>query len=394
MGFLDFLGSGSLSHYGPHRTAAFEGWYSKFRLPSGASLALIVSMVPKARGPIDGEATSRTDQNPPYMISFTYCSADSSEWFQREFHPRLHVGPYQPETAAHILQDLKPGMDKSVPDFKQSRRGAGFTIKFDEGSFSWSGANSDLITWRVQHQDFAFVASTTGRSVHWIPSEASSTPAGYLANFPLPIQWHVHSLDTPCLFDLSIRPNKGEARLLKRDTHGTASVHCEKNWAVSFPDSYIWLQARDHDSRTGVCVAGGSLLPGIQAFLIGYQGTKGHAHSFSPPTSTSILGFSLGTTAAIEYREDADSKVVIAVKGWFTSLIITATAPCGTFFPLSAPLRTGHARGYTVQSFAAEISVQKRQRSSLWGRWVETGTQRFAMGSLEFGGNFYRAHQA
>lgn len=42
--------SSSTEHYAPHKNASFEGWYSKFRLPSGGSIALIISSVPGAAG--------------------------------------------------------------------------------------------------------------------------------------------------------------------------------------------------------------------------------------------------------------------------------------------------------------------------------------------------------
>ena len=445
MGLLDVFSS--QEHYGPHPSASFEGYYTKFRLPSGGSIALIISCVPGANGdkaedvhnetttsknapevvpdlPSAGSSSSSgpyitpySKKDPPYMISFTYVNADSTEWFQRELHPRLTVGSYRSELAQGIcasLGDITADTDRSRTSPTTTKADAsGFTISWPDGSFSWSGPSSHLTTWSIRHADFAFTARTTSSRTPWIPSDTSSTPAGPLARLPLPIQWHVHSLDTDCSFTLSISSSMTpgsnssltsifaaetgvedgrEMMVHPLDKSGSGKVHLEKNWAYSFPTSYIWVQARDHARKTGICIAGGSLFRGVQAYLIGHHAPSGIVHSFAPPTSTSIFGISLGTTTDILYTPQGESTLEITVNGWFTRLIVIAKAAPGTFFPLSAPLKTGHRAGYTVQSFAADVEVRKWTRTAPWGKWEDGGVEKYEKGSLEFGGDLYKAH--
>ena len=68
-----------MQHFAPHSGSQFEGYYSKFDLPSGAKLALIVCTVPKAK-------------DKPHMVSFTYVPHDTSKYFQKEvWADELHM---------------------------------------------------------------------------------------------------------------------------------------------------------------------------------------------------------------------------------------------------------------------------------------------------------------
>lgn len=380
-------------HYSPHRYTTFEGYYSKFRLPSGASIALIISWIPGVakdrdypRSDTCSSFSSKGESGvtgAPYLIIFAYVTKDGRQWFLKE---------YTPET----LSQGSSGKD-----------GRGFLIKWDQGEFEWDG--QDVMRWDMNYPTFRFSSSTATPSdldhslgpsrpkrVPWDPSSPSSTPAGFLADLPLPIQWHVHSVDSACTFSLSLTTGQSsdpsrEPDLPPIDQKGLANVHLEKNWALTFPPAYIWIQARDHTSQSGVCVAGGSLFKDVQAFLTGYQARSGRFVSFMPPSASSIYALSLGLTTNIDY---AQRKAVIDIRGWFTRLTIIATAPEDTFFPLSAPLSTGHATGYTVQSYGATVECKVWNRGWLGG-WTEIKEEGevWEGGSLEFGGDYYKAHQ-
>ncbi|ORY26055.1 hypothetical protein BCR39DRAFT_274050 [Naematelia encephala] len=332
------------SHNSPHPSAIFEGWYSKFRLPSGSSIALIISSVPHARPPAKKK----------YMISFNYVSPDGSTWWQRE----------------------------TWPEKWEVTNGAGgdFTIQWEDGRF---GATGQTMFWRLESADIQFIATLPTRGVPWKPDDQASTPAGLLTRLPLPIQWHVHTVDAPAEFTLNLKDTK----LYPGDEQGTAQVHAEKNWAVSFPKSNIWIQARDHDRHRGVSLAGGSLFPGVQAYLVGYHGNS--FHDFSPPSSTSLFGLSLGLKSHVDSTK---GEAEVDIKGWFSRIRIFARADTETFFTLAAPLDTGHAEGWTAQSFAAVIDVEVYQRSWPWTGWVKVDGDRFERGSLEYGGSLYKAH--
>jgi tocopherol cyclase len=382
------------NHYAPHTGTTFEGYYSKFRLPSGASIALIISTVPAVAPVADHpnvdiflslssiassvtsllstKDTSNVKKGAPYLIVFAYVSADGRKWYLKEWTPE------------HMTQ-TRPG------------GGKGFEWAWANGRMRWDGA--EQISWDLDYPEVKFnssIEATEEGSVRtpWDPSFATSTPAGFLADLPLPIQWHVHSTESACAFKLSLTaggsydPSR-EPSLAKSDQAGIAHVHAEKNWAHSFPSAYIWIQSRDHAAKSGICIAGGSLIPGVEAFLVGYTAKNGRFISFKPPTSTSIFSLSLGLTTDISYPT---RKAELDFKGWFTRLKVVATAPEETFFPLSAPLNTGHSEGYTVQSFGADVEV-KVYRRTWWGSWEETADgDKWNGGSLEFGGDYYRPH--
>lgn len=406
-----------MDHFGPHPSSTFEGYYTKYRLPSGASIALIISavpaVVPGAPHSIISSLASRLAQSnakplppaKPYMISFTYVSADSKSFWQREYWPdKLIVGD---STSSPV-----PGTGSQ-----------GFDITWEGGRFRWTPANGpeelDSISWRVEGQDMLFEARTvrpnpairkegdpsrgqvSGR-VPWHPRHGTSTPAGVLARAPLPIQWHVHSVDSLCEFTFT--GDDPEGIVQESDRSGVAHAHIEKNWAVSFPSAYMWIQARDHDRSTGICLAGGTLVPGVQAYLVGYQGDRLPSSSppsreesprrfvsFMPPSSISLPFLSLGLTSSIDWPSRSAE---VGIKGWFTRIRIAAHCEPDTFFNIAAPLNTGHAADYTTQSFAAivEVTVWERTWPLPWSAWRQVERNVFERGSLEFGGGFYKSH--
>ncbi|WVQ99777.1 hypothetical protein IAU59_006919 [Kwoniella sp. CBS 9459] len=326
-----------MSHYAPHSSATFEGYYNRFRLPSGASVCLIVSSVPKA-------------ENRPFMISFTHVNPDGSEWWQRNYWPKKW--------------DVKSG------------QGDDYEIHWDDGHFGYKG---DQVYWRLDTDVVRFSADQPSRGVPWRPEDPSSTPAGLIARLPLPIQWHVHTVDAEASYSLHV---KG-LDIDPKDREGKASVHVEKNWAISFPTDYIWMQARGRGK--GISIAGGALVPGIQAYLVGYQGNN--FVSFKPPTSTSIFGLSLGLHSKIDSIQGI---IDLDIVGWFTRLKIHGRCDPDTFFPFAAPLKSGHSPDYTVQSYASDITVEVYTRSWPWLGWTSVEKETFGQGAMEFGGGFYK----
>ncbi|WVF71080.1 hypothetical protein IAT40_005877 [Kwoniella sp. CBS 6097] len=326
-----------MSHYAPHSSATFEGYYNRFRLPSGASVCLIVSSVPKAH-------------DRPFMISFTHVSPDGRDWWQKNYWPKKW--------------DVQRG------------QGDDYEIHWENGHFGYKG---DQVYWALDSDEVHFAAHQPSRGVPWRPHDPSSTPAGVLARFPLPIQWHVHTVDAEAKFSLDVK----DREINDKDREGTANAHVEKNWAISFPSDYIWMQARNKDK--GLSIAGGSLIPGIQAYLVGYQGNS--FVSFKPPTSTSILGLSLGLHSEIDSIQGV---IDLDIVGWFTRLRVHGHCDPDTFFPFAAPLNTGHAPDYTVQSYASEIKVEVYKRSWPWLGWTVVEKETFGDGAMEFGGGFYK----
>ena len=79
-----------MEHHAPHKGAAFEGYYSKFDLPSGAHIALVVCKV-------------HNDKSRPNLLSFTYMPQDASNIYQKEVFPHeMEMRKLSPDNAFEI----------------------------------------------------------------------------------------------------------------------------------------------------------------------------------------------------------------------------------------------------------------------------------------------------
>ncbi|KAK0252449.1 hypothetical protein B0A54_10363 [Friedmanniomyces endolithicus] len=326
-----------MNHNAPHKGSAFEGYYSKFDLPSGAHLALIICQVPGAK-------------NKPYMLSFTYVpdTKEATQVYQREIWANeLHM--------VTLSKDNAFGLE--VPGIGYARWQADSTTEYS-----------------FEHDDFTFHAKATTRTP-WSPD--TETPEAVLVHLPLPLHWHVQSLASTCTFNLHL-PSYD---LPVPDRSGIANVHQEKNWAQSFPAAHMWLQARSGDR--GFCCAGGQIL-GVEAFLLGYR-SKDLNLDFRPPFATRVAGLSpfMSYSTSWEYR-----KFELSVQSFRQKLTVTAMAPKGSFFSLSSPFPEGHRENFLGQSFQARFEV-KIFESGWFSPWKLVREDVFEGGSLEFGGGFY-----
>lgn len=325
-----------MEHHKPHRNAVFEGWYSKFDLPSGAHLALVMCKVKGA-------------QAKPNMVSFTYvprATADSKT--------------YQKEVWADSMQQVA---NSDGHGFRVNAPGVGYV--------DWSEERTE---YNLECADFTLKATTTSRTP-W--SKQASTPESLLVHLPLPLHWHVHSLGSNCTFTLKLN----QYELPREDSSGTAMVHDEKNWAHSFPSAHMWLQARDGDR--GFCCAGGQIL-GMEAFLLGYR-SKDINLDFRPPFAVRLAG--LGPF--MSYFTDWENRTFeLSVQSFTQKLTVKASAPKGSFFSLSSPFPEGHRENYLGQSFQATIEI-KVYESGWFSAWKLVREDKFEDASLEFGGGYY-----
>ncbi|PSN73117.1 hypothetical protein BS50DRAFT_653537 [Corynespora cassiicola Philippines] len=330
-----------MEHFAPHSSSAFEGWYFKFDLSSGAHIALIVCSVPNAK-------------DRPHMVSFTYYPKTGSPIFQRN----------------HWVSDIKrvktgPGhaFELQVPDL-------GSVTVGEDSSTNYSFACSE---WSLE-------AATSSSHTPWSPQK--NTPEGWLVHLPLPLHWHVHSLYSPCTFKLNI-PSLG---LNKADY---AIIHQEKNWASSFPSSHMWIQARDADN--GVCLAGGKIL-GLTAYLISYRSPDLNL-DFVPPFAVSALGLSPFMSISIDYASRA---FAISVSSLLSKMELKASAPRDEgWFQLACPFPEGFRKNFCTENFLANIEVKISRRGSVWPwmrafwAWEEVRTVSYQNASLEFAGGYY-----
>lgn len=334
-----------MEHNAPHPSAKFEGYYSKFDLSSGSHIALIICSVPNA-------------STRPHMVSFTYYPKSGKPIFQREhFVDNIESVTTNPDTKAFELRIPGLGYMRAEGDGTTS-----YSLKAEDWSFE---ANSDSHTaWR---QD-------------------KSTPEGWMIHLPLPLHWHVHSLCSPCTFQLSI-PSLGD-NIPPSDHRGRATFHQEKNWANSFPDAHMWVQAWDANNSKGVCLAGGKIL-GQTAYMLGYRSPTLNL-DFVPPFSVSYLNiFSPFMSVAMDYPSRT---FALSVSNYFYKLDLKAHAPKEYgWFGLASPFPDGHRHNFCQESFLATIEVSVSERSGWmpWSAWREVRTERFEGASLEFAGGYY-----
>ncbi|GIZ40953.1 hypothetical protein CKM354_000427300 [Cercospora kikuchii] len=324
-----------MEHHRPHKNASFEGYYSKFDLPSGAHLALVCCQVKGAK-------------QKPNMVSFTYVPKhDAASYFQREV----------------FSVDMK--QEASTED-------NGFVIDIPEmGYVRWY---EDHTEYKIHHADFTLEAKTLSRTA-W--SKHANTPESWLVNLPLPLHWHVQSLASECDYKLEIRDYK----LPPQDQAGRAMIHDEKNWATSFPSAHMWLQARDGDR--GFNCAGGQIL-GMEAFLLGYR-SKDLELDFRPPFAVRVPGLGPFMTYTKNWN---DRTFELNVQSFRQKLTVKAFAPRNTFFSLTSPFPEGHRENYLGQSFNATIEV-KIYESEWLSPWKLVREDKFENASLEFGGGYY-----
>ncbi|KAK7534677.1 hypothetical protein IWX49DRAFT_510683 [Phyllosticta citricarpa] len=350
-----------MQHFAPHPRSAFEGYYSKFKLPSGSYLALIICSVPKASAK-------------PHMVSFTYVPKDISHIYQREIW---------------------------VEDIERVTKGSQGAFELRIPRFGTVSCSIDSTTrYSLSCEFFSFEATVHGSTrIPWNRESADSTPEGQLVHLPLPLHWHVHTLGSLANFRLSIPETLYDLAVV--DLEGVALVHQEKNWASSFPSAHIWIQACEpiHGPLPtpvvppplsvpvrAFCLAGGQIL-GTTAFLLAHHSPSfKRPLTFTPPLSMRALNFSPFMSTHIDW---ASRSVHIEVRGWRRKTNVHARGEREDFFGLSAPFVDGHRKNWCAESFNALIEVEVYEwRWTKW-QWERVSVEKFEKASLEFGGEWY-----
>lgn len=327
-----------MEHHAPHPRAAFEGYYNKFRLPSGAHLVIVISKI-----------NNPSVKTKPNTLSFVYMPRDAAKVWRKDFFPsEMIVSRISSTGQAFILE---------VPDI---------------GFAKWDENGNTQYKFRDEALNFE---ATTASGLPW--SDQTDTPEGLLVHLPLPLHWHVQSLGSECTFSLDIP----EYELPKEDRLGQATVHQEKNWAHAFPTAHMWIQARD--GERGLCLAGGEIL-GMEAFLLGYR-SEDLELDFRPPFATRLLG--IGPFMSFSSNWETRS-FELSLQSFRQKIMVKATAPKGSFFPLHPPFAEGHRENYLAQSFQTNVEV-KIYESGWLDSWRLVKEDAFGNASLEFGGAYY-----
>ncbi|KAL9092761.1 MAG: hypothetical protein Q9159_000659 [Coniocarpon cinnabarinum] len=349
--------------YSLHQGAQFEGFYSRFSLPSGASLVLIPDVIPAAQ-------TS--------SITIVYIPNRSSVG-----RPDPSLPP--PKVSNQPIHNLELSNYPIKPH--SSPTGFAFTVN-DKPILSYD-ATSETITYDFDFPEFKLKATTESR-MPWDPERPFLGPEGLLGMLPLPLHWYVHSFASAAAFELSL-PG---CEVPIEDQRGRCSIHEEKNWARSFPEAHHWILARKHIPPAPdaiVSLAGGRTL-GLDAFIVGVRvPDKGINVDIRPPFSVSVLGFS----PFLKVKRWWERRVVqVDTCDLFYRVRVEAMAKPDSFFQLGEPFPEGVRSNWLVQSLNALVKCHVYRRRwrvkkwSLW-EWQLIGDETWNDGGLEFGGTYY-----
>lgn len=343
-------------HFAPHTNAGFEGYYSRTQLDDGSTLAIIFCWV-----------TAATQRPNLVHVSYTPSptSASRVDAFKHEFFPEL----VEATTCAPLDDGQQP--------FSIRAPGIGtMLVSGDTAQYTIEPANSDLR-----------ISLVLSQRTPWSASDPFAGPMGVFAAFSsfLPLNWRVHSTASKAAYSISVAG---------RTLHGTGVSHLEKNWGKAFPEGWIWSQsfAGTGENKTSLCLAGGRVLPGVQAYLIGYR-SPSLQWDFRPP-----YAMMLGSWFAPHIQVVHDSKTGmfgLSVETHDRKLMLRVDALPESFLGLAAPYADGHRPNYAFESFSGETWVQAWGRKSLWQEWtlLEEGecgvlSDGTPCSALEFGGTF------
>lgn len=361
-----------MNQFRPHRPPpTFEGYYSKFDLPSGAHIALIICSVPNS-------------SHQPHMVSFTYIPPDfpMTPLFQREIFlddiQMINVPSTESSRSESMDASGTPAMKLVLPETGE------MTVALD---------STTTYSLRDPEGSFKFSAAIQGSTrIPWLRQSPHSTPEGLLVYLPLPLHWHVHSLASDCTFQLDVAlqvyPHVNEAD--QSQSPLPAKVHQEKNWAHSFPKSHIWIQCRNPKTKTGLNIAGGSII-GTEAYLLAYHALDPNNDiSFTPPWSVTPAFLPKLSPTMRTSHSWSTRTVNLCISSLTRKIEICASAPKGTFVGISAPFSDGHRDNFLGESFRATVSVKvyRANRYGL-GHWELACEEVFENASLEFGGDAY-----
>lgn len=359
-------------HFAPyslHYGANFEGFYTKFVLPSGAIFIIVLCTIPHAPDP--KRAHNLT-------ITLVPRPGSSTPVWQREIFPDSIA--LTTDSTSRDSFSLETHLDDGEARLQATPTEINITILL-----------RDIIDFRSQ----TITASST--SVPWSPRTPS--PESWLRFLPLPLHWHVHTLSSPASFTLALPSYPLDAR----DAAGAATAHAEKNWSTGFPRAHVWLCARRADGAQ-LALAGGMTL-GLHAFLAGIRVPARHLdRDFRPPFALGVpLPFlpTAITAPFLRFTPDWPSRTFrIMLRDFGVKVEIDAAAGDADFFEFSAPTPRGFVPATMAETMRAKATLrvwERRGASFLWALvpfagdrgWTMVASEVFSDVALEFGGEYY-----
>lgn len=338
-----------MSRNAPHPSSAVEGYYTKFDLPNGSHIVIVICKVRIAKDP-----------DRAHMVSFTYHPPDGVDFWQRQYYDKaisMRKTPSANDKRAFVL-DI-PGV--GYARFKGDGR---VEYDLDFNCFRFCAKTESEIMWSGQKD----------------ASGSESSPEGWLSILPMPLHWHVSSLRAVGTCELHVM-SSAIPNSIATTSPQSFIAHSEKNWGNSFPKSHMWIQARKGEDRL-LCLAGGAVITGVTAFLLGYRSSDLNL-DFRPPFAMQLLGISPFLSQRVDWEHRAFE---LDIRSFTSRMVVKAKAPHDSFFTLGAPFPEGHRDKALAQSFRATVQVTIFRRSFVLMAWQQVRQEVFERASLEFGG--------
>ncbi|KAH8151942.1 uncharacterized protein LAJ45_03935 [Morchella importuna] len=352
----------SIDHFAPHPTAPFEGYYTRIVTPSHGSILLILSSVRQA-------------EDKPHYIHFSHIPSVS--------------GPQDKALQIDVFSTITDVLgERKESGFQEFTRvvsdGIGY-CRTAEGEQKYSLRLPDPES-ESGDESVVEVEVTITQRAPWIEGDVLSTPEGAFSNLVhlLPLHWNVFSHKSMAEYTVK---RGGELWL-----QGTGIAHSEKNWGVSFPAGWTWIQGfsdhKDHAGTSTFSLAGGKIL-GQKAFLLGYRSPK-YSISFAPPTT--LFPFSIPTPFCYEQHNSKAGTLSLRADNLMRTrrIVISVAGPANheRWVALNCPLSTGHGNKFAYETFEATLFVVISERRWPWQEWVQVETAQFTNAALEFGGDY------
>jgi hypothetical protein len=251
-------------------------------------------------------------------------------------------------------------------------------------SFRWAAEGIGQLTGDSANISLPNGVSLNLRMADVTPWNANGLgPEGFVSLFrTFPLHWFVHSLRSRVEFE-AVVPSEGGTGT--ETLAGSGYAHFEKNWGVSFPPAYVWMQAFDRAKNRAVAVAGGRPLKvgpvSPEAWLAGYR---------SPQTSIDFAPQNVGTVFE-SHVDSCKGQFALSAARMNRRLVLTAEAARKTFGGIAIPKDTGFEKNGSEQSFQTKITAQLfevipfsplRDKDKLLEESI------FENGALEFGSEF------
>lgn len=255
----------------------------------------------------------------------------------------------------------------------------------DRASYRWKSISTGEFTAeniQLNLKDDIWIKARWSDVVPWGSSNLG--PEGIISLFrAFPLHWFVYSLGSPVEFEAQL-PDAVDP-LKRQKVVGRGFAHLEKNWGVSFPESYVWMQAQQVESGKTLALAGGRPfnLVGIkpEAWLVGYRSDL-YKYDFVPQNVGTVFSSQVDACAG---------KFSLTAAFLDRKLVVEAQARRDSFGGISIPKKSGFEANGSEQSFQTQI-VSRLYEVTPFG--LGGGTERlleqtiFKTGALEFGGNY------